>query len=352
MGWVRTRLELLVAISLVAIFAAIQIADPSSATWLRLAVFDEFQKQAPRPVPSVEDQPVIIIDIDEASLAELGQWPWPRTIVAQMVEKLFQAGVVVVGFDATFPEADRTNPANFAHTTGGLDEETRRRLEVLPDNDSVLAEIIGRWRVVLGLIVSKTRSAGTIKSSTGPIAYRGDPRAFLQSFPAVVGNMAVLANAADGQGVISLPFDVRRLFRRVPMVMVLDDTLHPAIALEMLRVGFDTPVLVSTDANLGVTRIAIGDKGKFPTDRHGRVWPYFTVSDSSRYLPARNVLGGIFEPSRLKGRLAIIGTTAVGLATMGATPADSLVPMVEVHAQTIESMLGGTLLRCISSDLI
>lgn len=353
MDWVRTKLELLVAIILVAVFTAIEIADPSPATWLRLAVFDEFQKQSPRPVPAVEDQPVVIVDIDEASLAEFGQWPWPRTIIAQMVEKLFQAGVVVVAFSATFPEADRTNPANFAQTTGGLDEETRRRLEVLPDNDSALAEVIGRRRVVLGLMVSKTQNAGAINSAIGPIAYQGDPRAFIPTFPAVIGNMDILANAADGQGVISLPFDHRRLFRRVPMVMVLNDTLHPAMTLEMLRVGFGTPVLVSTDEGLGVTRIAIGKKLKFPTDRHGRVWPYFTQSDSSRYLPARNVLGDIFEPSRLKGRLAIIGTTAVGLSSMGATPADSLVPMVEVHAQTIESMLGGTLLgRPAHSDAI
>ena len=295
-------------------------------------------------MPAVEDQPVDIVDIDEASLAEFGQWPWPRTIIAEIVEKLFQAGVVVVAFDAVFPEPDRTNPENFAHATGGLDEDIRRRLEMLPDNDSALAEIIGRWRVVLGLRTSQTLSAGAINPSTRPIAYRGDPRAFVSTFPAVVGNLAVLANAADWQGVISLPVDDRGVIRRVPTVLVLDDTLQPSMALEILRVGFGTPVLVSTDENLGVTGIAIGDKVKFPTDRHGRVWPYFTVSDSSRYLPARNVLGGIFEPSRLKGRLAIIGTTAVGLATMGATPADPYGPMVEIHAQAIESMLGGTLL--------
>src|SRR5919204_5296169 len=130
-------------------FAALRIFDPAPIQELRLRTFDTFQVLDPR-VKTV--RPVTIVDIDERSLADprLGQWPWPRTRVADIVANLTRLGAVVIAFDAIFPEPDRLNPDIAAETFRDLDEATREKLRTLPSNDRIFADAIKQSRVVLG----------------------------------------------------------------------------------------------------------------------------------------------------------------------------------------------------------
>src|SRR6266478_486464 len=139
----------LVCLALLVALAALRIADPPPVEELRVRTFDTFQLIDPR----VKTQrPVTIVDIDEKSLADprLGQWPWPRTRIADIITNLTQLGAVVIAFDAVFSEPDRLNPDIAADTFSNLDEETRARLKALPSNDQILADAIKRSRVVLG----------------------------------------------------------------------------------------------------------------------------------------------------------------------------------------------------------
>ena len=136
-----------IALVLLVNLALLRIWDPLPVEALRLRIFDAYQLIAPRVATQ---RPVVIIDIDEESLRALGQWPWPRTMVADMVTRVTQMGAVAIGFDVVFAEADRSSPALAADTFHGLDEETRAKLKALPSNDAVLAEAIGNSRVVLG----------------------------------------------------------------------------------------------------------------------------------------------------------------------------------------------------------
>ena len=137
----------LVCLVLLVGIAALRIADPPPIEELRVRTFDTFQRVDHRVKTA---RPVTIIDIDERSLEKFGQWPWPRTRIADMVTRLTELGAVAIGFDIMFAEPDRLNPEAAADTFRNLDEETRFKLRALPSNDQVLADVMRRSRVVLG----------------------------------------------------------------------------------------------------------------------------------------------------------------------------------------------------------
>src|SRR3712207_370909 len=110
----------------------LRVWDPAPLEALRLRTFDLYQLIKPR---QSEFRPVTIVDIDEASLAAQGQWPWPRTLIADLVTALASRGAMAIGFDVAFPELDRVSPAVAAESFRGLDHETREKLRSLPSND-------------------------------------------------------------------------------------------------------------------------------------------------------------------------------------------------------------------------
>ena len=128
----------------------LRAADPAELVQLRDFAFDAFQRAKPR-VPE-KDMPVRIVDIDEAALEEFGQWPWPRTVLATMVDKLVEQGAAVIAFDVVFAEQDRSSPKVIARNLPEAvrNSDLRQMMESLPDNDEVFAESIARAPVVTG----------------------------------------------------------------------------------------------------------------------------------------------------------------------------------------------------------
>ena len=127
--------------------AALRLADPILLQELRVRVFDFFQVLHPR---DATQRPVVIVDIDEKSLNSVGQWPWPRTRIADIITRLTQMGALVVAFDVVFAEPDRMSPGIAADTFRDIDEATRAKLRALPSNDAVLADAFRKSRVVVG----------------------------------------------------------------------------------------------------------------------------------------------------------------------------------------------------------
>src|SRR3954454_17708627 len=137
----------LACLALLVLFAAFRIYDPAPVEEIRVRTFDTFQRFDPRKKAV---RPVTIVDIDDKSMEKLGQWPWPRTRIADLVTELTRLGAVVIAFDVVFAEPDRLNPDAVADSMRNLDEATRERLRALPSNDQVLADAIRASRVVLG----------------------------------------------------------------------------------------------------------------------------------------------------------------------------------------------------------
>jgi adenylate cyclase len=328
----------LVCLAILIGFAALRIADPAPIEEIRVRTFDTFQRLDPRA--KLAKPPVVIIDIDEASLAKIGQWPWPRTKIADMVTNLTQLGAVVIAFDAIFAEPDRLNPAIAADTFRNLDEETKAKLRAMPSNDQVFADAMRRTRVVLGESGLSEARTDLDKSLpvTGLAMLGEDPQRFMLHFPGLLRNTPVLEQAAAGRALLTVDPERDGIVRRVPMILQAQGVTMPSLSFEMLRVitGSDTIFIKSDQTGI----ISIGVKGfTIPTDAKGQLWVHFAHRDPSIYVSAADVLDGTAPPEKIKGKLVLIGTSAVGLNDIKTTPVSAAMPGVEIHAQVLESAL-------------
>src|SRR6476646_2288679 len=330
------------AVILLLALAALRVANPIPIQELRVRVFDLFQILHPR---EATQRPVVIVDIDEKSLKSVGQWPWPRTRVADLIARLTQMGALVVAFDIVFAEPDRLSPNVAADAFRDLDEATRTKLRALPSNDSVLADVLRKSRVVLGesglpfAVAQPTDSRPPIGLAT----MGGDPRRYLLNFPGLLRNVPVLEQAASGRGLFTIRAERDGIVRRVPIVMQAQGTVMPSLVLEMLRVvSASNTVLIRSD-DAGVQNAAVPGF-VIPTDRNGQLWIHFAPHDKARYVSAADVLDGSVPAERVAQRLVLIGTSAVGLLDSKTTPIDPVMPGVEVHAQVLENVLTGSVL--------
>src|ERR1700716_897898 len=329
----------LVCLAILIGLAALRIADPAPIEELRVRTFDTFQRIDYRVKTA---RPVTIVDIDEKSLAnpKLGQWPWPRTRIADMVANLTKLGAVAIAFDIMFAEPDRLNPDVAADTFRNLDEATRDKLRALPSNDEVFADAMRRSRVVLGEtglpdVLSEPDNTLPV---TGLAMLGEDPQRFMFKFPGLLRNTPVLEKAAAGRGMLTINPERDGIVRRVPMIMQAQGTTMPSLSFEMLRVvtGTDT-IFIKTD-QAGIK--SLGVKGfQIPTDLNGQLWVHFAHGDPSIYVSAADVLEGAVPPEKIKGKLVLLGTSAAGLNDIKTTPVDPAMPGVEIHAQVLESAL-------------
>jgi len=327
---------------LLAAFFLLRIWSPHWLEEMRLRSFDFYQKISPR---EYSEAPVVIVDIDENSLSTYGQWPWPRTLLADLLTRLYEWQVAAVAFDVVFAEPDRASPDEAVKYFRSLDEGTRELLSHLPSNDETFAKAISQGRVVLGQSgtgATKTRSEGQFPE-TGVATMGPDPSRYLIGFPHLLRNLPVLEEAAAGRGLFSIQPEQDGIVRRVPIVMKADDKIMPALTLDLLRVGTGaSTILVRTD-EAGVSSVAVPGL-ELPTDRNGRVWVHYTRHNPARYVSAKDILEGKAAPERFAGKLALVGTSAIGLLDVKTTPVSAAMPGVEVHAQLLEAAMTDSLL--------
>jgi adenylate cyclase len=320
-------------------FAVLRSLDPAPVEELRVRTFDAFQRVDPRTKTA---RPVTIVDIDDKSLEKLGQWPWPRTRLANLVTELTRLGAVVIAFDVVFPEPDRLNPDFVADTFANLDAETRAKLRALPSNDQVFADAIRASRVVLGESGLPEELAATDKTLpvTGLAMLGEDPQRFMFEFPGLLRNTKVLEHAAAGRGLFTIRPERDGIVRRVPMIMMAQGQTMPSLSFEMLRVATGSGTILIKSEKAGIK--SLGIKGfQLPTDRNGQLWVHYARHDASLYVPAINVLEKTVAPEMIAGKLVLIGTSAVGLNDIKTTPVSRAMPGVEIHAQVLESALTG-----------
>lgn len=357
--FLAARLPLLASLVVLAGALVLRAADPSFVTRLRDVAFDTFQQIKPRAVPA--DMPVRIVDIDEAALAAHGQWPWPRTIIARLVERLVEKGALVIAFDVVFAEPDRSSIPRLARDLASFtDPDTLQRIiTTFPDNDVVFAAALAGSRSVIGFGFDPNARGTPPRRKHGFAAAGDDPRSFLPVWPGSVKPIDVLEQAAHGLGSVNTdpdPSSDAGVVRRVPMLFRLAGQTEPyaALAIESLRVAQDgatTYIAKSSNASgeasfgtrTGLVSIRIGDV-EIPTDAQGRVTLYDSGHRPDRYVSAKAVLDGSAPAEKLEGHIVFIGTSALGLKDLRNTPIDANVPGVEVHAQIVEQILSRTYL--------
>jgi len=329
--------------------------NPPPLQTLQLKTFDFYQTLQPRKSKELPI-PVTIIDVDEASLEKYGQWPWPRTLLGQLTDRLRESGVGVIGFDVFFPEYDRMSPALVAENLHGLDENLATQLKALPTTESVLANSLRKIRVVLGqgTLLESTDFGGSfpLKAKVALMGNRDRILKRIPGFPGILRNVPELESAALGLGMVALEPEIDGVIRRVNMALRVGEEVYPTMTLEMMRLALGQEnLLFRLDEKAQTQSIRIrGLKQigtpEIPTDERFRTWIHFRPHDlENMYVSAADVLDGKADPERLQNALTLIGTSALGLKDIRHTPLSDALPGVEVHAQLLEMMLTNSFLN-------
>ena len=329
-----------IALLLLAALTALIWLQPPWLRRMQAAGFDTLQVLYPRPIRSL---PVTIVAIDDKSLSAIGQWPWPRTVLADLVRAVDGDAPAAIGLDVLFAEPDRLSPDRLLAQARELDPSLAGRLPDLPSSDRMLAEAIGERRVVLVTAATHERNDATLRAApivvTGPGGGKGLPR-----YAGVIANLEPIDAAAAGHGVISVE-PSNAVFRRFPLVVDINGTLAPTLATEMLRVALNEPSVRLWRSAAGVRGLSIGDFS-VPTEPDGAITLWYSHGDARRFVSAADVLAGRVNAEALQRKLVIIGATGGGLRDdYRATPLGEPMPGSELQAQLLENLFDRSYLR-------
>ena len=334
-GWGR-RAAWLVLI----VFLVLQIGAASLFDTPRLALFDLYQRALPRHLDST---PIVIVAIDDASLAAIGQWPWPRQIEARLIAKILEGHPAALGIDLLWPEPDRQSPEQWLKQAGAVPPALGDALRQLPTHDSLLRDAIASGPVVLGIGVD-AEGGEKDGGQLAPIRQigQGDPAKVLYRFPTALRDIPELDRAAAGHGVLSVTPDPDGVFRRLPLITLESGRLAPSLDLEMLRIAARAP-LVDLYMDRAIRKIAVGPLD-IQTQSDGGIWVDFTPHDDARFVSAADVLAGRIPADRFDRRLVLVGETGLGQIDRRMTPRGAM-PGTEIHAQLLENIIAGRLVE-------
>jgi adenylate cyclase len=350
----RRGLVYLVPLLALAIAIGARVAAPDLLDRLMLISFDLYQRIAPR---ASGDVAIRIVDIDDDALKQYGQWPWSRSLDAQLIDKLRDAGAAITVFDMVFSEPDRTSPKVLLaelQRQGEVNPDTVQLLSSLPDPDAQLAAAIKSMPTVTGFILADQGGTAPPIQKAGYAFAGNEPLRFVNTFPVAITDLPELQQAAAGNGFFNRYVDWDDIVRRVPLIMQLGDKPVFSLVAETLRVatGAHTYVAKAAGANgetsfgqaTGLTALKIGPL-TIPTDAAGRVSVYYAKPNLDRFISAGKILSGDFDPTLIKGHIVLIGTSAEGVVNdTQSTPVASHVPGVAIHAQLLEQILQGVYL--------
>ena len=307
-----------VGAGLLAALALLVGFEPGPLASLREAFFDTYQKLLPRPRISA---PAVIVAIDERSLDERGQWPWPRTLVAQLMSAINAARPAAIGVDLLFVEPDRSAPAA----------------------DRVLAQAIQPGRVVMGIAGLEYRDRRyPFPPGVAPTRISSMRELPLRRFDGHLQSRPEINKAANGRGLISS--DAKQVVRRIPLVARIGQVIVPALSVESLRVAAGIPILRITDAGGERVVLGIGDV-RVPLQSDGTMYVYFGHDDPERMVSAEDVLSGKVGADLLRGKIVLLGVTGIGLLDFQTTALGERIPGVEIHQQIVEQVFDGAYLH-------
>ena len=362
----KIKLNFRIVVTLVAFFVSflsgiIRLSDPEILEVLRLKYFDQLQNYSMRETDG--HTYTVIVDIDEKSLEEVGQWPWSRNVLADLFKKCAESGMLVLGLDILFSEPDRTSPNLIAKDLRIRNPELSRQLSILPSNESIAADSMlnkneefdpqkPKLKIVLGhsaLNIKGDAERDDVQESSVKAILGKNPKSWLTPYPGLLANVSEFEKNAYGAGTISLAQEPDGIVRRVPLISNVGGKIRPTLALEMIRVAFQGNSIATKTGPNGIENVIIQTKtigrAAIPTDANGRVWIHYGQPDeinfekSRYYVSAVDILKGRVGKERLQGKLGIMGTSATGLKDIKPTSVEERMPGVEIHANLIDTVI-------------
>ncbi|WOE75899.1 CHASE2 domain-containing protein [Alterisphingorhabdus coralli] len=324
--------------------------DPAPLQRVSMQVFDSLQRAAPWRLS--EKPHVVVVDIDEESIARLGQWPWPRTDLATLTQRLGAAGASAVAYDIVFSEADRTSPEALAARYEAQD--LNDALAGLPSHDALLAKSFTDVPVVAGYFFLDAEEGGRDVEPRASFTLSGTlPSRDVTIYSGALLPLPAIEQTAAGTGFVTLQSDADGIVRRVPMVAIQNGNLVPGLALETVRVALDTgsPNLLASDGT-GETlsspgaavSVRLGDTD-IPVNDAAEMWVHFPDKDTRMMVPAWQIISGAMSDDDLAktvaGKAVFVGGSAEGLQDLVSTPLSGSAAGVTVHAAAAEQILSG-----------
>jgi len=349
--WTRPRQErqplLLGGIALTACIALLYLYEPTFFRFLDNRLYDTLLRAT--ATGDVTGVPVIV-DLDEKSLAQFGQWPWPRYRVALLLRKLKDLGAASIGLDMVFPEADRTS---FAALQRDILRDFKIPVDVrglpatLRDHDRGLAAVLAQGPFVLGYKFTLSdeehpRGEPLLHPinvvTVGPTKVLQDTDFLFQAHD-VVSNLTIFSAAAPASGFFNVAHDFDGILRRAPLLMFYRGKFYPSLSLATLMQTLGTDQVTLKLTRTGVDSLHLG-RTRIPLDSRGNLLIHYRgKSRTFKYFSAADVLSDHIPREHIQGKLVFVGISAAGLGDVHSTPLDTVFPGVEVHATIADNIL-------------
>ncbi len=317
------------ALAPILVVAVLALYRPEFLTRLESAVFDVLLRAAPVNPPGDR---VVIVDVDERSLAAIGQWPWRRTIVGDLLNRVRELGAATVALDIVFAEPDR-----FDQPAGGV--------AATSPSDDALVSVLGGGRVALGygMTFDPGANVNCVLHPLNLALVEPRPGADPPFFDATgaVCSLPMLAEAAGASGFLNAAPDGDGILRRVPLLLRFNDRIYPALGLVayLARTRAENVTLRAEHANASV--LTVGGRNVPLDGRSNLLLRYRGEKRAFPYVSAADVLAGRLTPNAFQDKIVFVGTTALGTRDVVSTPLDTLFAGVEVHATVADNLLEG-----------
>ena len=313
---------------------ALKIINIDIVKKISLINYDFYQKTLVKG----EVKNITIIDIDEKSIAAIGQFPWRRDVYAKILSQLNQYNPASVAFDIFFSEEDKQNPKNLLIELK-KNNNISENIEVL-DTNKIFIDEIKKTKAILPVVgvIKKNIVINNSKPKLRIISKGSNPKNYLFKFNGKITSLEKINNAATGIGSISLLPGIDGIIRSVPILLNIDDQIWPSLSLESIRVSNDQKNLLIETNDTGIQSIKTR-KNIFTADNNGIINIKYKDFKKNNYISAIDIINNNFDKNRIENKIILIGSSAQGLFDIVKISNGRVVPGVEVHAHIINNIL-------------
>jgi len=321
----------------------VRIHNPEFVKSISNISFDSYQK-----IFKYNDKQdnIVIVDIDEPSLAKFGQFPWSRNIFSKILENINKDKPKSIGFDIFFSEKDKQSPKEIIKTYSIEDEYTKNVLQSIEGHDEKFQKTLKETKSVLAVFGSLVPTKGTFerRGKARFFAKGGNVKNFVYNYKYSLGSIPILEKNSKGLGSINYITQSDAVVRSLPLIMVFDEKLFPSFGLEMIRVGEKKRSIITKLNDNGIKNISIKPY-VFNTDKNSLIWVKYNRSINNNFISAEKVFENNFENNFFKDKYVLIGASAKGLFDTVKIPTGETVPGVQVHANVIDNLLKNNFLK-------
>ena len=325
------------------ILIIVRIQNPEFVKSISSISFDSYQKIFKY---NEKQDDIVIVDIDEPSLAKFGQFPWGRNVFSKILENINKENPKSVGFDIFFSEKDKQSPEEIIKTYSIEDADIKNALQSIEGHDEKFQKTLKETKSVLAVFGSLVPTKGTYnrKGKARIFAKGGNVKNYVYNYKYSLGSIPILEKNSKGLGSINYITQSDAVVRSLPLIMVFNDKLFPSFGLEMIRVGEKKRSIITNLNDNGIKNISIKPY-VFNTDKNSLIWLKYNRSINNNYISAEKVYDNNFDDNLFKDKYVLIGASAKGLFDTVKIPTGETVPGVQVHANVIDNLLKNNFLK-------